>query len=71
MGQHLASYVRSKNFLYKKVRRWLFIRMEDFGKEFFGIDESGYHESSYSGTLLFMGHLHSGDRKFGPGKMFI
>ena len=45
--------------------------MEDFGKEFFGTDESGYHESSYSGTLLFMGHLHSGDRKFGPGKIFI
>ena len=40
-------------------------------KKFFGIDESGYYKSSYSGTLLFMGHLHSGDRKFGPGKMFI
>ena len=44
--------------------------MEDFGKEFFGIDESRNHERSYSGTLLFKGHIHSGDTKFGPEKMF-
>ena len=25
---------------------------------------------TYNGTPLFKGHLHSGDTKFGPGKMF-
>ena len=37
--------------------------MEYFGKDLFGIDESRNHERSYSGTLLFKGHLHSGDTK--------
>lgn len=30
--------------------------MEDFGKDFFGIDESRNHERSYSGTPPFRGH---------------